>query len=147
MACPHEHSAVGVPEREDVSGSAEVFRFRIGSDEPLHRHPPIVGGDTGGGALQRVDGDREGRAQARGVVAHHHGQLQLFKALGCQRNADDAAGVADDEVDGLGGRLLGGHDEVALILAVLVIDDDDHPPLTDLGYCLIDRYLRHRSLP
>ena len=32
------------------------------------------------------------------------------------------------EVDGLGRDLLGGHGEVALVLAVLVVDDHDHAP-------------------
>src|SRR6266404_1286982 len=43
------------------------------------------------------------------------------------------------EVDGFRGDLVGGHDEVTLVLAVLVVDDDQHPPLPDLLDPFFDR--------
>ena len=42
-------------------------------------------------------------------------------------DADVARGVADHERDQLGRGQLGGEDQVALVLAVLVVDDDDRP--------------------
>ena len=51
--------------------------------------------------------------------------------------SDDAAGVADHEGHLFRRRLRGGHDQVALVLAVGVIDEDDHATLLkvfdDLG--------------
>ena len=41
----------------------------------------------------------------------------------------EAAAVAGHEVDDLGRDLLGGDGEVALVLAVLVVDDHDHAAL------------------
>src|SRR5205823_1797298 len=53
------------------------------------------------------------------------------------RQAHDAAAVADHEVDRLGRGPLRGEHEVALVLAVGVVDEDHHPPgaevLEDLG--------------
>ena len=52
--------------------------------------------------------------------------------------ADDAAGVAHHEVDSVRCRLLGGDHEVALVLAVFVIDEDDHAAVAQLGDGVID---------
>ncbi len=48
-----------------------------------------------------------------------------------QRQADEPAAFAHHEVDVLGPHLLGGHDEIAFVLAVLVVDDDDHAARAD----------------
>src|SRR5439155_19234991 len=53
--------------------------------------------------------------------------------------ADPPARVRRHEVDVIGGDELGGHDEVALVLAVLVVDHDDHAPGGDLLERLFDR--------
>ena len=60
-------------------------------------------------------------------------------ALGGQGQADQAAAVLGHEVDGLGRRELGRHHEVALVLAVLVVADDDHAAAADLLDRLLDR--------
>ena len=52
-------------------------------------------------------------------------ELQPTRILARQRRADDAAGVADDEGDLLGRGVDGGEDQVALVLAVVVVGDDD----------------------
>ena len=44
----------------------------------------------------------------------------------------------EHEVDGFRRRLLGGDDEVALVLAVFVIDEDDHAALAQLVDSLLD---------
>ncbi len=57
----------------------------------------------------------------------------MVGALLGEREADEAAAVAGHEVDGLGSDVLGGQGEVALVLAVLVVDDDDHAAGADFG--------------
>ena len=59
--------------------------------------------------------------------AHHGRQVELVAALFGQRQADQPAPEAGHEVDRLGSHLLGGDREVALVLAVLVVHQDDHP--------------------
>ena len=55
-------------------------------------------------------------------------QLLIFlpAALAGQRQAHQAARVRDHEVDVGRAHQLGGHDQVAFVLAVLVVDDHDH---------------------
>src|SRR5690606_32645438 len=84
------------------------------------------GRDAGGDAFGGLDGDREVGVVRGGVVVHHRRQAQLLAALARQRQAHQAACVRDHEVDVGGPHQLGGHDQVALVLAVLVVDDDDH---------------------
>jgi hypothetical protein len=59
-------------------------------------------------------------------------------ALLGEGEADEAAAVAGHEVDGLGGDELGGQGEVALVLAVLVVDHDHHAAGADLVECAGD---------
>src|SRR5690606_4206800 len=65
-------------------------------------------------------------------------------------DADVAAGVADGERQQLGGGVLGGEDDVALVLAVGVVGDDDGPAGGDVGDGRFDRVqadVVHRRLP
>jgi hypothetical protein len=42
------------------------------------------------------------------------------------------------EVDGLGRHVLGGNDEIAFILAIFVIHEDDEFPILDVPNCVFD---------
>ncbi len=44
------------------------------------------------------------------------------------RDADDPGAVADHEGHGVRGHELRGGDQVTLVLAILVVGDDDHAP-------------------
>jgi len=57
----------------------------------------------------------------------------MVGALLCQGHADEAAAVFGHEVDGLGGYVLGGQSQVALILAVLVVNHNHHAACSDFG--------------
>ena len=59
---------------------------------------------------------------------------RVFGALLGEGEADEAAAVAGHEVDGLGGDVLGGQGEVALVLAVFVVDHDNHAARAEIGY-------------
>ena len=52
---------------------------------------------------------------------------ELVGAILGQSEADQAAPVAGHEVDRVGSRHLRGNDEIALIFAVVVVDQDEHP--------------------
>ena len=72
-----------------------------------------------------VDGHGEGGAE-RGVVrGDHRLQVELAGEIARDRRADDAGGVADDEGELLGGGVDGGDDQVALVLAIVVVGDHD----------------------
>ena len=55
-----------------------------------------------------------------------------------EREADEPAPVHRHEVDGLGRDLVGGHREIAFVLAVLVVDQDDHLAGADLVERVVD---------
>ena len=71
-------------------------------------------------------------------LADHQRQPQLPAAIAGQRQADQAAAVPGHEIDVLGADLRGGHDEVAFVLAVLVVHQHDHPALPDVFENLVD---------
>ena len=50
------------------------------------------------------------------------------------------------EVYDLGSDLLGGTDEIALILAVFVVNDDDHAAVADLGDGFVNSRNRHEGM-
>jgi hypothetical protein len=59
--------------------------------------------------------------------------METVNAVWWRVQAHQAARVADHEVHRLGRRELRGDDEIALVFAVLVIDEDEHPPCPRLG--------------
>ena len=73
------------------------------------------------------------------VVLRHQRQAQLLDALARQRQADQAAAVLGHEIDRLGRRHLRRDDEIALVLAVLVVDQDEHAAVARLLDDLLDR--------
>ena len=123
-----EHAAGAGAQRKDVAGAHQVAGARSGIDGDLDGAGAVGGADAGGDALARFDGFGEGGAEGRLVGAGHGSQPQEVAALLGEREADEPAAEAGHEVDGLGGDFFGGHGEVAFVLAVLVVHDDDHAP-------------------
>ena len=75
--------------------------------------------------MAHVDRDGEGGTE-RGVVFRHHGiEMQVARLLDAERRADDARRVADDEGHLLRRAERGGDEQVALVLAVVVVGHDD----------------------
>ena len=99
----------------------------------------VGGRDAGRRAVAEVDGVGERGALGLGVVLDHERQVELVAALAGERRADDARRVAHEERDLLRRGELGRHDEVALVLAVLVVDDDDDLAPSDGGDGVLDR--------
>ena len=127
-------------EREDVAGLHEVPRAALGGSIATW----IVcarscGRDPGRDALARLDRHGEGVSNGRFVLRRHQVEPELVAALGGERQADQPAALLGHEVDRLGRRELRGERQVALVLAVLVVADHDHPPCADLVERLLDR--------
>jgi len=60
-----------------------------------------------------------------GVFLHHQRQLKRVAAARGQRNTDQAPAKPGHEIDRLRRHLVGGENEITLVLAVLVVDHDD----------------------
>ncbi|MCY1435457.1 hypothetical protein D9M71_515540 [compost metagenome] len=132
MAGASQNAARLGHQREDVAGADDIGSngvFRRGS---LHGTRAVGGGDAGGDAFGGLDGDGELGAEAGAVALHHQRQAETLAALAVHRHADQATGVLGHEVDVFGAHGLGGHDQVAFVLAVFVIHQDDHLALTNV---------------
>ena len=121
-----------------MTGLDEVAWARRRVDGDLNRTRAVLRGDPGRDTLAGLDGDRERGAERRLVLVGHLPQPELVAAFLSQAQADEPAGMGDHEVDRVGRRELGGNREVALVLAVLVVDDDDEAALADLLDRLLD---------
>src|SRR5271163_4614770 len=121
-------------QREDVAGAGEVLRAGFWIDGGEDGDGAIGGADAGGDAEATVNGFGEGGAVDGGVDGGHERQVKLVAALLGEGQADEAAAVLGHEVDGFGRDFFGGHGEVAFVLAVFVVDEDDHTALANVFY-------------
>ena len=126
MSSTHQHAAVTSDQRKDVAGRDDVA-FALGRVDG-HRNGvrPIVRRNAGGDAFARFDRYRERRLMPRAVAIRHQRQAKLGGALVGQRQANQAAAMLGHEVDRRRRRHLGWNDKIAFVLAVLVIDQDEH---------------------
>jgi hypothetical protein len=90
-------------------------------------------------ALARLDRQGKGGLVPAGILGAHQRQAQRVDPLARQRQADQPAAVHRHEIH----RLRGGHlrrdHQIALVLAVLVIDKDEHAPVARILNDLLDR--------
>ena len=132
MAGADQHAARLGDQREDMPGRNQRVRpvRRIDRDRDGPR--PVGGADPGRNAFLRLDRDGEGGFVAAAVVVGHRLQAERVGPILGQREADQPAPVARHEVDRVGRRHLRRDDEIALILAVVVVDQDEHAAVARL---------------
>src|SRR5208337_2365994 len=133
LAGADEDAAAARAQREDVAGTGEVGRGGAGIDGSADGAGAVGCRNPSRHAFAGFDGLSKCGAEARGVLLRHGKEAQVVGALLGEGEADEAAAVAGHEVDGLGGDVLGGQGQVALVLAVLVVDHDDHAAGLDFG--------------
>jgi hypothetical protein len=126
-----EHAPGPRPQREDVSGRHEVFGAALGRGGHADGVGPVGGRDARGDALAGLDAHGKRGLQRGLVFLHHHGEAQAVNLLLGEGEADEAAGFAGHEVDGLGRHLLRGEHDVALVFAVFVVGENHHTTLAD----------------
>ena len=124
VAGPLEHAACTGPQRKDVARPGELGPTPAAVGQRHHGGRPVRGRDSRGGALGQVDRHREGGPHRLGVVHHHERQVQCIGPLIGHRGTDHATGVADHEGHLLRRHGVGGDDQVALVLTILVVDHD-----------------------
>ena len=87
----------------------------------------ISGGNAGGHTLFRLDGDGKSGFVPRAVCLAHQRNAEFFHPALGQRQTNKPARVLGHEVDGIRRGELRRDHKVALVLAVLVIDQDKNP--------------------
>ena len=73
------------------------------------------------------------------------GILQFVQPLAGHRKTDQAAAVRRHEVDRFGRDFFGGDHQVAFVLAILIVDDDDDSAFLDLRDGFFNRCELHRA--
>ena len=144
MAGARQYAAGLRHDRKDVTRLAQVLGSGVGRDGRLDRLGAIVCRDARRDAFGGLDRDREVGRVMLIRIADHQRQAQLLAALACHRQAYQAAAVCRHVVDVLGPDLRRSHDEVTLVLAILVIDHDDHLAVRDIGDDVFDIAERRR---
>ncbi len=119
-----EHPSWTRAQGKHVAGPHQVRRGGLGVDGRENGTGAIGGGDPRRNSLLRLDGNAERGPVVRGILRDHQRDAQIVEPLAGHRHANETAAVARHEVDGFRSDLLGGDGEVALVLAVLVVDDD-----------------------
>ncbi len=128
-----QHPAVLGAQRHHVTGFGEVVLHARRVGQQPHGGGPVGRGDTRPDTVFRVDGDGVGGSVLVLVDRIHRKQTQPVADGAIQRHAEVAGGVADHEGHQFRGRHFGGEDQIALVLAVLIVDDDDGLARGDVG--------------
>ncbi len=105
----------------------------VGRRHDLNGPGAVGGADAGGDAARGVHADLEIGFERLAVLADHALDAELLQPLARRRRANQAAPVLGHEIDRGGRGELPGHDQVALVLAVGVIHDNDHFAAADVG--------------
>ncbi len=138
VAAPRQHAALVVAQREDVAGPGDLPRLGGRVGQHAGGVGSVGGADAGGDPVAGVDRDRELGAHLVAVVWRHQRDLEPVEHVGRHRHAHHPAAVPDRERHQLRGRLGGGEDDVALVLSVLVVDDDHGLAGGDVGDRALD---------
>jgi len=89
-----QHAAGLGHQRKDVARLHQIGGPGIGRHGRLHGAGAIGGGNPGGHALRRLDGNGEVGGMSLVVLAHHERQMQPLATLLGQRQADEATAIA-----------------------------------------------------
>jgi hypothetical protein len=113
-----------------VSGPREARRAGAGVAERPDGAAAIGGRDTRADARREVHADGELSAVRFVVLRHHERQPELARPARREGHAHHAARVPQHERELFLRQALGGDNQVAFVLALLVVRDDDELTLT-----------------
>ena len=139
MARAYQHAPFLGDERKHVTRGHDVAIVLGRVDGDGDGVGAVMGRDAGRDPFPRLDRNGECGRVARAVRARHQFEVKLLGALRRERKANEPAAVLGHEVDGVGGRHLRRDDEVALVLALLGIDQNEHPAVARILDHLLDR--------
>jgi len=115
-----------------VTGHDYVGRFCISGNRCLYRAGTISGGNSGGNAGGGLDRNREIATEWLCAALHHQWQVELTAAVLRQCKADQAAGVRCHEVDIRRSNLVSRDHQIAFVLAIFVVHQNDDLALAEV---------------
>jgi hypothetical protein len=118
-------TATGGDKRKNMARPDEIARAHVAIGERAHRIRTLLGRNPRRQSMTDIGRHSEGGAERRVIGRDHRSEVQPPRIVAGQRNADDAAAIADDERHLLGCAKRSGDDQVALVLAIVVIGDGD----------------------
>ncbi len=133
MTVTLQDSAASGPDREHVARARQVAGPGTGVSHRPDRAGALRRWNAGRGALPEVDRHGERRAVQAGVRRYHLRQVKLIAPAEGKCGAHDPGGVPEQVRHGLVIDALGGDHQVALVLARLVVEDDDELPAREAG--------------
>ena len=125
MAGAHQHAAFFRHQRKHVTGPHEISGAHIAVGKRANCVGPLFRGDARGQAVADIDRYRKRGAERRIVARHHRVEMQPPRFIRRQRRADDTGRIADDERHLLGRAQRSRNKQIAFVLAVVVVGDDD----------------------
>jgi hypothetical protein len=134
-----EHPSIAGAQRENMPGPREILRPSLGIDGGEDGDRAVGRADASRDAKAPVDRFRERSAVHRRVDRRHKRQMKLVAAVFGERQADQPARILRHEVDRLWRDFLGGQRQVAFVLAVFIVDEDNHASLADVFDGLFNR--------
>jgi hypothetical protein len=151
MTRAHQHPALPRDQREDMAGTQEIGAADIAVGEVAHCQRAVVGRNAGGGAVLEIDAHREGGGVRRIIVGDHGREVKPPRILARHRRADDARSVADDEGHLLWRAMHRRDDQIAFVLAIVVVHDDDDLAALERaqgfdGFFLVVHFVRSLTL-
>ncbi len=146
---PHtlKHSSLARTKRRHVAGPTEIGRNSLGIDRDTNGLGAILSAHPRRytKALIRIDTDRECSTVLVGIDLALLSELEMIGAFSRKRETNPPARLTDHEVDHLGRDELRRANEIAFVLAILVVGDDYQLAGLDVGYCLFDSSELHDS--
>ena len=127
-----QHAAGFGAQWKHVPRLHQVVQYRRRIGHHLNGARTVGRADAGGDAARGVNADLKIGLERLAIVTDHPLDAQLLQPFGGGWHANQAAAVLGHEIDGLRRRVLGGHDQIAFVLAVSVIHHDDHPAFPQL---------------
>ena len=138
VTSPTKHALVLCVERIDVTWSAKICRLAIGVGQSADCCRSVVRADSCRATFQQVHRHGERRSEHARIIFHLVVEFQFGCPACCDGCTEYASAVAKHEVDLFGCNHFGSRDEVALVLAVLIVDHNDELPLPEIVECRFD---------
>jgi len=134
LTSTNENATVTSAQREHVARPGKILGPGLGVDGGEDGDSAIGSADAGGDAELGIDGFTKGGAMDGSVDGGHQREIEFIAALLGEREANETAAELGHKVDGVRGDFFGGQGEIAFVLAIFIVDEDDHASLTNFFY-------------